>query len=555
MGDLHAYRRGIGPFGLMLFSISAMIGSGWLFSPLYVGRIAGPAATLSWLIGGILVILIALTYAEVSTLLPLTGGSTRFPQLTHGTFISLFFGWITWFGLITAPPVETQALIQYAANFWPNLLSNNPKNLHGLSAIGYFAATLMMLLFAVINIYSVRLISLLNNVLSSWKILIAIFVGILLISISMQHHYHNFTNVAHGGFMPYGVKSIFVAVATGGVLFAFNGFKQAVELAGEAKNPNRSIMVGILGSLILVLLIYTLLQTGLISAIPPQSLIHGWQHVHYAGDSGPLAGLLTDSGYQWGAILLYTTALVATASAGLVFLTSSARTLYGLAANRQLPEFLTEVTERGIPVKAVFVSFIVGMTFFLPFHGWYAMVKFMSSIIALSYITGPVCCLSLRYQLPDKKRVFKLPFIRTWCFFAFYVCTMIVYWTGWQIVSKLGLCLFISFVLFIVYRLFSSRPRGVNMHWRASTWIWPYLVGLNLVSYLGNYSGGKHLIPSGWDAVLLALLSGLSLYLSVHFRAAESHVHDTLMRFEEEANTGIPTTVPDEQSEKSGLIS
>ena len=46
--------------------------------------------------------------------------------------------------------------------------------------------------------------------------------------------------------------------------------------------------------------------------------------------------------------------------------------------------------------------------------------------------------------------VFKLPFAKAWCFIAFYICTLIVYWTGWEIVSKLGLCLFISFILFIM---------------------------------------------------------------------------------------------------------
>ena len=56
MGSLNAYKRGIDPIGLMMSAISAMIGSGWLFSSLFVGRLAGPAFILAWIFGGVLVI-------------------------------------------------------------------------------------------------------------------------------------------------------------------------------------------------------------------------------------------------------------------------------------------------------------------------------------------------------------------------------------------------------------------------------------------------------------------------------------------------------------------
>lgn len=547
MVSLHAYRRRIGPVGLMMSAVSAMIGSGWLFSSLYVGRLAGPASILAWVFGGILVMIVALTYAEMATMLPITGGSTRFPQLTHGTFVSLFFGWITWFNLMTAPATEVQAMIQYAANYWPSLIQQHIAGTHGLSGRGYLVATFMMMGFSLINVYSIRLITRLNNIFSFWKLIIPVMTAVVLMLIAF--HPHNFNNPGYGGFMPNGWKGVFAALATGGVLFAFNGFKQAVELAGEAENPQRTVLIGILGSVAIVLVIYLLLQVGFIGALTPGSLSHGWLYVHFIGDAGPLAGLLMTLGITWMAILLYIDALVATSAAGLVYSTSASRTLYGLSANRQLPKFLQEVNVRGLPAKAVLVNFIVGMTFFLPFQGWYAMAEFMSSIIALSYITGPICCLSLRYQLPNHKRAFRLPLAAIWSFIGFYICTLIVYWTGWAVVSKLALSLFISFMLFIIYRLFSERPRGIHMNWRASTWMWPYLVGLNVISYLGSYGGGLGKIPLALDFLFLGLLSLISLYLAVSFRASDKHVSDTLTRFEEELNTGIPATVPDEEND------
>jgi amino acid transporter len=544
MAELHAYKRGIGTIGLTFSAISAMIGSGWLFSSLYVGQLSGPASILAWVFGGILVMIIALTYAEITTMLPVTGGSTRFPQLSHGTFVSLFFGWITWFSLMTAPPIEVQALIQYASNYFPSLLSKNAFQHHTLSLWGYMVATILMLIFSIINIYSIRLITRLNNIFTVIKIGIAVFTGLILIFFAFHHA--NFYNPHLGGFLPTGWHGVFTALATGGILFAFNGYKQAVELAGEAKNPTRTILISIIGSLIAVLIIYLILQIAFIGALPKESLALGWLRIHFPGDDGPLVGLLTHYGLIKIALLLSITALIATSAAGLVYSTSAARTLYGLSANRQLPQFLQKVTTRGIPASAVGVNFIIGMAFFFVFHGWFAMAEFLSSVIALSYITGPVCCLSLRYQLPEHKRVFRVPFVTLWCFIGFYVCTLIVFWTGWEVISKFGLLLAISFFLFMIYRLFSKRPRGVVMNWRAAIWMWPYLVGLNVVSFFGTFGGGRGKITMGWDFLLLGLLSVLSLFLAVRFRASSEHVQDTLQRLEKEAETGIPDSVPDE---------
>jgi amino acid transporter len=512
---------------------------------LYVGRIAGPAGIIAWIAGGLLVILVALTYAELTTMLPITGGSTRFPQLTHGTFISLFFGWISWFCLMTAPAIETQALLQYAANNWPKLMKTVGDHATvSLSPLGYGVATLMMVMFSLINVYSIRLITRLNNFFSFFKIVIPTMTAVVLIAVS--YHPSNFHNPELGGFLPSGWKGVFAALATGGILFAFNGFKQAVELAGEAKNPNRTIMIGILGSLVIVLIIYLLLQIGFITALPTSSLNNGWHGLHFSGEAGPLAGLLQTVGAHWMSIVLYVGALISTCAAGLVFMTSASRLLYGLSANKQLPKFLSTVNARGIPSYSVLVNFIIGMSFFMPFRGWLEMAEFMSSIIALSYVTGPVCCLSLRYQLPNYPRSFMLPCIKIWSFIAFYICTLIVYWTGWHTVKKLGIALAISVLLFIIYRIFSKRPRSVHMNWRASIWLWPYLICLSLVSYYGNFGGGTNTISFGWDFLIVAAFSLVSLYLSVKYRARDTHVINTLAKLEAEIATGEPEDVPDE---------
>src|SRR5476649_1466321 len=100
------------PFSLLLLSINGMVGSAWLFAPLYAAKIAGPAAIIAWLIGGIATVVIALTFAELSVMFPVAGGTAQIPQLSHGTFTSFIMSWVAWLAALTMAPIEVQAILQ-----------------------------------------------------------------------------------------------------------------------------------------------------------------------------------------------------------------------------------------------------------------------------------------------------------------------------------------------------------------------------------------------------------------------------------------------------------
>src|SRR3990172_3756571 len=91
------------PIHMLLLSINGMIGSAWLFAPLYAAKIAGSAAIIAWILGGAATILIALTFAELSTLFPVAGGTTRLPQLSHGALTSFIMSWVAWLSCVTMP--------------------------------------------------------------------------------------------------------------------------------------------------------------------------------------------------------------------------------------------------------------------------------------------------------------------------------------------------------------------------------------------------------------------------------------------------------------------
>ena len=91
-------KRDVGMVGLLFASVGSIIGSGWLFGALNASLIAGPAALISWILGGGAVILLALIHAELGGMYPVAGGSARFPHYAFGSLIGFAGGWFAFLG-------------------------------------------------------------------------------------------------------------------------------------------------------------------------------------------------------------------------------------------------------------------------------------------------------------------------------------------------------------------------------------------------------------------------------------------------------------------------
>lgn len=172
-------RRDIGLIGLTFVGVSGVIGSGWLFAPLQASQLAGPAAILAWLIGGIAMALLALTFAEISAMLPVPGGIARVPQFSHGNVTSMAMGWSAWVGYNTAAPIEVEAMLQYMAPHMPWLYIESTTG--PLSHTGIGIACAMLLVFTVINLFGVRLFARINSSITWFKIAIPVFVSLVLL--------------------------------------------------------------------------------------------------------------------------------------------------------------------------------------------------------------------------------------------------------------------------------------------------------------------------------------------------------------------------------------
>ncbi|MDT4913336.1 MAG: hypothetical protein QOC66_2464, partial [Pseudonocardiales bacterium] len=315
-------------------SEGSIIGSGWLFGAQKALAAAGPAAIISWGIGGVAILILALVHAELGAMYPVSGGTARFPHYAFGGAAGASFGWFSWLQAATVAPIEVLAMITYAQHYsfatgWLKVKGGADV----LTGSGITVAVLLMAAITAINFLSIRLLARTNSTATWWK------VGVPLLTIFVlaiaQFHTGNFT--AADGFNPYGAKGILTAVSSSGIIFALLGFEQADQLAGESANPKRDIPRAVIGSIVIGAIIYIALQVVFLAALPA-SQIHGtWAGAAFNTLTGPFAQLATLVSLGWLAAILYLDAVVSPAGTGLIYVTGSSRVSYGLSRNGYVP--------------------------------------------------------------------------------------------------------------------------------------------------------------------------------------------------------------------------
>ena len=532
----HGFRRDVGIVGLMFVSLGSIIGSGWLFGALYAAQQAGPAALISWGLGAVFMLALALIHAELGGAYPVSGGTARFPHYSHGSVVGYTIGWLWWVGAATVAPIEVEAALQYFTHYvsWLTKTSGGETVLTGQ---GYAIAVLLLAVFTVVNMLGVRWLAKSNTPITSWKLAIPVLALITL----MATRFHGANFHAAGGFMPFGFHGVFSAMATGGVIFAYQGFEQAVQLGSESANPRRNIPVAVIGAMILGVVIYVLLQIAFIGALDPANLSHGWSKLAFNGLVGPFAGLATAVGLSWLAILLYVDAAISPGGTGLLYTATSARVAYGVSHEGWWPRMFSRLSARGIPLVSTVLSFLIGIVIFLPFPGWQSLVKLITAASSLSYGFAAIAAASLRLQDPGRDRPFRLPGMWVLAPFGFVVANLVVYWSGWPTVWRVEVALAIGFAVFAAYRMFGDRDRMPRLDLRPALWLPPYLVGILLISYFGRYSG-RNSIPFWWDIALVAVFSvaifALALVVRLPDDKAQRYIENLDPMFEDELEPG-----------------
>ncbi len=506
-------KRDAGRLGLLFASIGGMVGSGWLFGALNAARLAGPAAIISWAIGAFAVLLLAFVFAELTTMFPRAGAVVVFPKLCFGPLNAQIMSWINFLAYVSVPPVEAVAVVTYADNLLPGLVTH-PSGV--LTGKGLALAVGLMVLFILLNLLAVRLVLAVNNAITWWKLAVPALTVIALMLVHFRGA--NFTAPGSpGGFAPHGAAGVLAAVSGAGIIFTFLGFRQAIELAGESANPSRTLPFAIIVSILVCLALYEGLQIAFIGALSPQDLAKGWSNLSFAGASGPFAGLASLLGLTWLATLLYADAAISPGGTGIIYNTTAARVIYASAEEGLFPGRLARINAGGVPVASLALSFAAGLFFLLPFPSWRQLVSYLSSIGILAYGIGPVILLCFRRTLPETEfpRPFNLRAAQLVAPLAFITANFIVFWAGAAVSDHIFGGLAIAFVAYLAWQLI-TRQTLRHLAWRGAAWLAPYFTGLWLITLAGPkaLTHGYGWLSTPTASILLVIFSLLILALA-----------------------------------------
>jgi amino acid transporter len=400
------------------------------------------------------------------------------------------FGFFAYMQAVTIAPIECYAFVTYASYYWPGLFNAETDKITGA---GLWVTVGLMAVFTAINFLAMRLFARVNNVVTWWKVAVPVLAIIVLL---FKFNPSNFT-AAGIGLFPGGIRGLTAALPLSGIIFAYSGFEQADQLAGEIKNPGRNLPRAIITSILIGTAIYVLLQIAFIGALPPSVIPHGLQHIT---NPATLGGLV------WLAHILRIDAFVSPSGTGLIYTTGTSRVSYGLARNRYAPQIFDKVSKQGVPWVGLIFAFLFGLVFLLPFPSWQDLVGIIVGASVLMYAGAPLAVGAFRRQVPEANRPYRMPAAEFLAPASFVVANLLIYWSGFEVIWKLGIVLIVGYVLIGISMAFDKQRPPLD--WRSAVWLPVWLVGLGIISWQGQYGpGNTGNIPFWWDMLLVAAFS------------------------------------------------
>ncbi|MGE8409120.1 MAG: APC family permease [Pseudomonas sp.] len=529
------FKKQLSLIDLTFIGLGAIFGSGWLFAASHVSAIAGPAGIFSWLLGGFAVLLLGIVYCELGAALPRAGGVVRYPVYSHGPLLGYLMGFITLIAFSSLVAIEVVAARQYAAAWFPQLTkagSSDP------TVLGWLMQFALLCLFFALNYRSVKTFATSNNLVSVFKFFVPLLViGVLFTFFTPE----NFTS---HGFAPFGLSGVEMAVSAGGIIFAYLGLTPIISVASEVKNPQRTIPIALILSVLLSTAIYVLLQIAFLGGVPTEMLANGW-----AGVTKELALPYRDIalalGVGWLAYLVVADAVISPSGCGNIYMNATPRVIYGWARTGTFFKVFTRIDEQsGIPRPALWLTFALSVFWTLPFPSWEALINVVSAALILSYAVAPVSVAALRRNAPDLPRPFRVRHMGLLGPLSFIIAALIVYWSGWKTVSWL---LSLQILMFVIYLLCSrfvpTQHLSLAQQVRSSAWLIGFYAVTILLSWLGSF-GGLGIIAHPLDTVVVAACA-----LGIYYWGAATGVPAHLVQFDAEDAESEPEHATEHSTE------
>ena len=466
-----------------------MLGSGWLLASYYVYQTAGNLSPLAWILGFVMVLIIAFSFAETCSLVDRDGSTVILPRLSHGYFLSAvfgFFGLISWVALI---PIEVAAILQYLTYFIRGIYIQPGQLTYLGEGIGIF----LVVSIALINTFSMIWIKKLNNHLFTP---LKIGIPIIIITASLWHasHLTEIITPIHASF-----NSIFLALPVG-VVFSFNGFKSICVIAGRATNPKKTITRALFIALITCLVLYLGLQYAFnVNAI--SSVL--------ADSHSPYATILANSSLM--IVLLYIGAISSPFSANIFNLNAANTYCYRMAKFGYLPDIFSKTNQYHQYVVASLFNMIVGIILVLNSHRWDTMVERLTCIMVITYAAAPIAQIVFRDQFKQMNRPVLFKGGKWIGRVGFVLSNIMIFWCGFAAVKISFICLCII-SLWVVFYYFVSK-QSTELSLLRSWWVFIWLGLIMAIDYFSDF-GGIHAITH-LEAIGLIII--LSIFINVLF--------------------------------------
>jgi len=437
-------KRTLSSRSLVFLGIGAIIGAG-LFSLTGIAAAdhAGPAVVLSFVLAAVGCAFAGLCYAEFASMIPVAGSAYTYSYATMGEFVAWVIGWdlvleyalgaatvgVSWSSYLNA------LLGSYGLEI-PHALSNAPSDggIINLPAIG------IIWLLSLLLIRGTKESAFINNFLVIVKLAV-VFLFIILGWKFINPEFHTPFIPKNTGIMgEFGISGI--AAGAGLVFFAFIGFDAVSTAAQEAKNPQKGMPYGILGSLIVCTVLYVLFSYVMTGLVPYQT---------FKGDASPAATAFKVTGYDFLQTGMIVAILAGYTSVILVMLLGQSRVFYSMSKDGLLPGFFGDIHKKfRTPWKTnIFFMFFVSIfAGFVPIKSLGHMVS-IGTLFAFSLVCLGV--LIMRKTKPDVRRKFKVPLVPYIPIAGILVCVYLMTSLGKESWERLFIWLFLGIIIYFFY--------------------------------------------------------------------------------------------------------
>ena len=417
--------RTLGATGLVGLGIGAIVGAG-LFSltGIAAADYAGPAVVLSFLIAAVGCGLTGLCYSELASMIPSAGSAYAYAYAALGELVAWIIGWDLLLEYAVGAgtvAVSWSSYVQSLLHGWgvdlPHALTAAPAEggLANLPAVGIIVALSLLLMGGVSQ--SARV----NAVIVVVKL--AVVVTVIGLGAFYVHaaNYHPFLPANTGTFGAFGWSG--VLRGAGVVFFAYLGFDAVSTTAGEAVEPQRTLPIGILGSLAICTVLYVafaLVLTGMVN----------YRQMH--GDAAPVATAIGRTPFVWLQVTVKLGVILGFTSVILVGLLGQSRVLYAMAQDGMVPAVLGRLhATRQTPWVGHLVMMVLTgvLAAFVPVEALGRMTS-VGTLLAFAIVCGGV--LVLRWREPERERPFRVPGSPAVPLLGIATCLLLMVFLPWQ---------------------------------------------------------------------------------------------------------------------------